>query len=107
MEFAGAAEAVRNQRAVDRGIVRDVGVRGQDRPFPAGNAHAGRVFEISDDVERRHGAFEIRCQVHAAPPVTFTRIVLAPLRVKLIPRAIPRELAEILNISVDPPGPLN
>jgi hypothetical protein len=53
---------------------------------------------------RRHGALEIRFQIHAVVrgPVTFTMIVLTPLGVKLIPLAISRELAEILTMSVDP-----
>jgi hypothetical protein len=51
---------------------------------------------------RRHGALEIRFQIHVVVrgPVTFTMIVLAPLGVKLIPLAISRELAEILTMSV-------
>lgn len=48
MDLAAAAEAVRNHGAVDFAIVRDRGVRGQDRPLPARNAHAGRVFKIPD-----------------------------------------------------------
>jgi hypothetical protein len=102
MDLAAAAEAVRC--AVDIGMLETVASWASIVPLPARNAHAGRVFEIRDDVVRRHGALEIRFQIHVVVrgPVTFTMIVLAPLGVKLIPLAISRELAEILTMSVDP-----
>ena len=81
MDLAAAAEAARNHGAVDIAIVRDRGVRDQDRRLPARCAHAGRVFKIQDmscdgTVPSK---FAFRFTLSSGAPVMFTMIVLAPL----------------------------